>query len=230
MNILAIDTANSACSVILKKNDTYFLASEPALHQQAELLLPFVDKVLKQGQLELKDCDCLAFSAGPASFTSIRVALSALQGLALPNHLPIVAVDSLKVLAQTLYTLHSHPKIMVCTNAHMGELFWARYQVDEHQQLQAIYPPALINPRKLPLIEGEDWVGVGNGWDTYPNELSSMVNQHLTQVYAQISPADSARAVVDLAVQMYQIGEVHTASTVNPLYLRTAEAWKTLKK
>lgn len=215
MNILAIDTAYGFCAVTLKTADGYYSASKPALRQQAELLLPLVEQVLTQAKLTVHCLNMLAFSAGPASFTGVRLALSAVQGLAFADNLPIVAVNSLQALAQNFYNQYQHDKILVCTNAHMGQLFWAGFKVDRQAHMEPCYPAVLVNVRALPTVVEDGWTQVGNGWKLCQVET----------IYDDFLPC-SAAAITDLALLAYAAGLAQNVATVLPVYLRTAAAWK----
>jgi tRNA threonylcarbamoyladenosine biosynthesis protein TsaB len=228
-SILALNTADSACSVTLKINNQYFSKTQSALHHQAEYLLPFIDNILQQAGCQLSQLDALAFSSGPASFTSLRLALSAIQGLAMPYHLPIIPICSLQALAYSFYLQncpsdHQIRKIVVCTNAYMGQLFWGAFRIQKNS-IEVEQAACLVSPEKLPELAGNDWFGVGNAWTVYAEALSSLqTTQQVETTYAHFLPA-SAEAIADLAERLLK-EDLYSTLSPDPVYLRDENAWK----
>ena len=72
--ILALDTATETVSVALLDGPRRFYQSDAQYNWHSEQILPFVDTVLKESGLTLKDIDAIAFGAGPGAFTGLRVA------------------------------------------------------------------------------------------------------------------------------------------------------------
>jgi tRNA threonylcarbamoyladenosine biosynthesis protein TsaB len=229
-SILAINTADQACSVTLKHKTEYFHKSEPALNRQAELILPFVDNLLKTAQIGLSELQAIAFSAGPASFTSLRLALSTAQGLAMPHDLPLIPICSLQALAYAFYLQNlsaiNNPnqisKILVCTNAYMGQLFWGTFAVNS-TEIQTLQPACLVSPEAIPVLDDNDWIGIGNAWPVY-EQLSPLLKTQISKHYPDFLP-HSAQAVADLAERILN-EKIKNDTSPEPIYLRTENAWK----
>ena len=82
MKILALDTSTNACSVALQNGEQIIDRWQIAPRQHTNLILPMIDELLAQADLKLSQLDCIAFGAGPGSFTGLRVAAGVTQGLA----------------------------------------------------------------------------------------------------------------------------------------------------
>ena len=101
MKILAFETSAgpASCAVI---DDGKVLAlsyvNTPLTHSQT--LMPMAEALLKHSGLALDQMDRLAVSAGPGSFTGIRIGISAVKGLAFANHIPCVGVSTLAAIAR----------------------------------------------------------------------------------------------------------------------------------
>jgi tRNA threonylcarbamoyladenosine biosynthesis protein TsaB len=65
----------------------------------AKLLTVFIDELLKENQLKIKNFDAIAESMGPGSYTGLRIGVSAAKGLAYAADLPLIAVSTLQSLA-----------------------------------------------------------------------------------------------------------------------------------
>ena len=90
--VLALDSATEACSValIVDGDESSIFEVSPQAH--TKLLLPMVDKVLKDKGMQLCDVDVLACGQGPGSFTGVRIGVSLAQGLAFGAEKKIVFV------------------------------------------------------------------------------------------------------------------------------------------
>ena len=122
MRLLAIDTATQACSVALLDGETLITRYEEPGRGHAELILPMVDEVLKEGSLQLKALDCIAVGRGPGAFTGVRIAISVAQGLAFGAGLKIVPVSDLAALAQRVARTPDARTVVVCMDARRGEV------------------------------------------------------------------------------------------------------------
>jgi len=102
--ILNLETATKTCSVALSKDGTVIgkkeLTSENYSH--AEKLNLFIEDVLAEANVSLKELDALAVSAGPGSYTGLRIGTSTAKGLCYALDKPLIAVNSLKALTAQL--------------------------------------------------------------------------------------------------------------------------------
>ena len=67
--------------------------------QHASLLAPFVDEALRDAGLRASGCDAVAVSEGPGSYTGLRVGVSTAKGICFGAGIPLLAVDTLRILA-----------------------------------------------------------------------------------------------------------------------------------
>lgn len=68
-------------------------------HTHSETLLPMISSMLKSAGVELRDVEKIAVSAGPGSFTGLRIGISTAKGLADAAHKPCVSVSTLEAIA-----------------------------------------------------------------------------------------------------------------------------------
>lgn len=100
MKILSIDCSAKSVSAAIAEDGK--LIAEGFLNiklTHSETLMPIIEQVLLNSRLSLKDIDGFAVTAGPGSFTGIRIGISALKGLAFAEQKPIYAFSTLEAMA-----------------------------------------------------------------------------------------------------------------------------------
>ncbi|MEE1074780.1 MAG: tRNA (adenosine(37)-N6)-threonylcarbamoyltransferase complex dimerization subunit type 1 TsaB, partial [Acutalibacteraceae bacterium] len=101
MKILAIECSATACSVAILDNEKIIASgyiNVKLTHSQT--LMPIAESMLKASMTDLSEIEGFAVSAGPGSFTGIRIGISAVKGLAAPKNLPCVGVSTLRAMAE----------------------------------------------------------------------------------------------------------------------------------
>jgi tRNA threonylcarbamoyladenosine biosynthesis protein TsaB len=99
--ILNIETATKNCSVALAKDGKTILYKEIAEegYSHAERLHVFIEEIIKEAGIHFQDVKAIAVSQGPGSYTGLRIGVSAAKGLCFALNIPLIAVDTLQVLA-----------------------------------------------------------------------------------------------------------------------------------
>ncbi len=99
--ILNIETATTNCSVALAKDGKTILCKEMAEegYSHAERLHVFIEEIIKESGITFQDISSIAVSQGPGSYTGLRIGVSAAKGLCFALNIPLIAVDTLQVLA-----------------------------------------------------------------------------------------------------------------------------------
>ena len=122
MKILAIESSGSSLSIAISENYnivTEYFYNAGKIH--SDVLVPLVEKIVKDAKWELKDIDKFAVSCGPGSFTGIRVAMSVIKTLAQTINKPIVSIDCLEILKKQLNI--KELKIVPAIDALRNEVF-----------------------------------------------------------------------------------------------------------
>jgi tRNA threonylcarbamoyladenosine biosynthesis protein TsaB len=101
MYILNIETSTKNCSVALSKNGATVAEKEFAGEgfSHAELLHVFIEEILANAKADYADLNAIAVSQGPGSYTGLRIGISAAKGLCFALDIPLIAVDTLTILA-----------------------------------------------------------------------------------------------------------------------------------
>ena len=115
-------------------------------HSQA--ILPMIQELLAQAGITLRQCDAIAFGAGPGSFTGVRTACGIAQGLAFGAALPVLPLVTLAAMALACHRETGATEILTVLDARMGEVYWAQYHYANG--LQVLAEAALCAPGALP--------------------------------------------------------------------------------
>lgn len=208
MNILGFDTSTDACSVALRVGDQEWTDHrvEPRLH--AQLLLPMIEGIVAMAGIALRDIDVLAYGCGPGSFTGVRIAVAAAQGLSLSCEADTVGVSTLAALAEAARLESGAEDIVASLDARMSEVYVGHYRVDADQLAlqggeQVCAPTVLADyPSSL---------HVGPGAERYAELVTGKLISGLLP---------TASALLTLAYPLAQSGLTQPPGDAHPVYLR----------
>jgi len=217
LNILAIDTSTEACSAAIWIDGA--CRSQYALTPQghSERILPMCDELLAEAGMSLEQMDCLAFGRGPGSFTGIRVGTAVIQGIAFAVDRPVVAVSSLRALAQNAFSQWGHKNIAAAIDARMNEVYWGLYQLDEYSIMQLVGEERLSPPEQVTLPQTQIF-GAGSAWASYTQTLQTSLGSKLDAFNAECYPTASSIALI--AEKEFSLGHAQSVEAIQPVYLR----------
>lgn len=216
--LLALETATDACSVAL--TDGSRLVVELSLHRpraHAEHLVSLIQDALRYAHAQRTAIDAVAVSAGPGSYTGLRIGVSTAKGLALALQVPLVAVPSLEALATAaLPVMQPGEGVAAFFNSRRNEVYAAAF-VCTAQGLEQTRPAAA-----LALDDVADWLGnpqgpqlwlVGEGAARVQPLLASLP---LPLRLLRLTP--SAQAVAQLGTKRLEAGLVEDVAAFEPHY------------
>lgn len=216
--ILALDTATETVSVALLDGPRRFYQSDAQYNRHSEQILPFVDTVLKESGLTLKDIDAIAFGAGPGAFTGLRVACGVAQGLGWASEKPLVAVSNLEAAAiKRAFT----GRILVALDARMKECYVAAYEVTGGCLSKSLSEPVVAKPEDLGALCEKFEINDVSG-DAFKRYADRIDLTDRVQVLEK-TPA-TALEIAFLAQSMAQEGKTVTALNAAPIYVRNRVA------
>lgn len=133
MYILNIETSTKNCSVALAKEGNTIFIKEIAEQNfsHSEKLHLFIDEVLKQARISYKELAAIALSKGPGSYTGLRIGASTAKGLCFALDIPLIALDSLQILA--LQVTHKDGLIIPMIDARRMEVYTATFDSNHNK-------------------------------------------------------------------------------------------------
>lgn len=150
MNLIGIETSTENCSVGLLHGGNITHRSLIAPQKHAELVLGYLDELLKDAGLNKSQLDGIVFGQGPGAFTGVRIAMSIVQGLALALEVPVMAVSTLHNMAFEIWqnNPNQESKILIANDARMGEVYWASFAI-KNGELVRLTEDALAAPEAI---------------------------------------------------------------------------------
>jgi tRNA threonylcarbamoyladenosine biosynthesis protein TsaB len=207
VKLLALDTSSEFASIAALGGDE---ETEALLHSSdgfAHVLFEQLERLLERLGWRIGEVDCFAAAAGPGSFTGVRVALSAMKGLAEATGRPMVAVSNLEAMA----AFGDAPLRAPVLDARRGEIYGAVYTAEL----------ALVQPETVARFQ--DWIA------TVPRAAQFIVADPLPFAASLpsepvVAPRALARAVARIAAQRFRAGQALDPAMTDANYVRRADA------
>lgn len=224
MKILALDSSGLVASVAVTEDDN--LLGEYTINYKkthSQTLLPMLDEVAKMIELDLKTVDVIAVSAGPGSFTGLRIGSATAKGLALALDKKIVSVPTVDALAYNIWNCTD----VICPlmDARRQQTYTGLYTFEDGR-MQTLLPQCVVQIEEI--INkvndmGKTVVFLGDGVPVF----ADFIAQHCKVPY-QYAPAhcnkQRAASVAALGAILYGEGKAEPAAEHKPDYLRLSQA------
>lgn len=221
MRILGVDTATWRASVGLVVDATVVAEQSLATTgNHAASLLPLIDEVLRRVACPVKALDAIAVSAGPGSFTGLRIGMSVAKGLARATGARVVAVPTLEALARTV--MEREGVICAVLDARKGELYAACFR-SSGGRLERLTADALITPEALVNVLRTQCVVLGDAVERYGAMFASRLGAGVTVLpFETYAPRGGVVALMG-GVQL-RSGPVADLHQLEPSYVRPSDA------
>ncbi|RYZ29985.1 MAG: tRNA (adenosine(37)-N6)-threonylcarbamoyltransferase complex dimerization subunit type 1 TsaB [Chitinophagaceae bacterium] len=210
--LLHIDTAVQSASVCLS-DDKNILGelTNASERESASWLHTSIQDLLRSNNLQVKQLNAIAISAGPGSYTGLRVGMAAAKGLCYSHNIPLISINTLQLMAASV----ANPTTdLLCPmiDARRMEVFTALY----NQSLQEVRKPT-----NLILDENcfEDYLKetsitfFGNG-----SEKAKPIIQHPNALFASVTT--SASSMIALALDKFDTKQFSDLAYTEPLYIK----------
>ena len=214
---LAVETATDVCTVAAANGAEVRIVELPDPQGSVRDIYRSINRVVSEASLSLAELDCIAFGAGPGSFTGIRVAASVAQSLAFGFNLPVCRVSSLAVLAAGARQRHEVHCVAACIDARKGQAYLGVYQFAEDGTISSVIADQLVDPLAYRLEPDRPAFAAGPGWASYPT-FAGLQGRAITGSDITVNP--SAADLLALAQTQFRRGETVDAQSALPNYLR----------
>ena len=162
--ILCLETSTTRCSAAIGWGQQVLAsrALDAPEGGHAAALAPLTDELLKELHASGQELRAIAVSAGPGSYTGLRISTSLAKGLCLGLQLPLIAIDTLELIAaEAIAHLHEggitiHPML----DARRMEVYTAQFTAEGRRLTEDA--PLILDEQASPLQQGK-YILVGNG-------------------------------------------------------------------
>ena len=225
MKILAIESAALVASAAL--TDENVTLAEMTLNVKlthSQTLLPMIDELFAKTELDPADLDAIAVSAGPGSFTGLRIGAATAKGLGMAWGKPLIAVPTLDAMAFGCWG----SRFLICPimDARRSQVYNGLYRFDEAGEMVRLAGPRALGMKELLeelKTQAEPVLFLGDGVPVFENEIQAALGK-----MALFAPASAARqraaAVAALGRKLLERGECVSAAGFAPFYLRISQA------
>lgn len=100
--LLHLETATTNCSVAVSKGEEllYCKESNSPDFRHSDYLHLFIEEALSNANVKINKLNGVGVSMGPGSYTGLRIGVSSAKGICYANDIPLMAVNTLAVMAQ----------------------------------------------------------------------------------------------------------------------------------
>jgi tRNA threonylcarbamoyladenosine biosynthesis protein TsaB len=221
--ILNIETTTKNCSVSLSLNHKLIALEEvnDENYSHAENLHPFIDKVLKQSEVDYSSLSAIAVSKGPGSYTGLRIGVSAAKGLCFALDIPLISIDTLESLAHCVSTQDG--VIIPLLDARRMEVYQSVFSCD-YKQIQPTKAQVVETDTYKHFLEKQKVHFVGDAVDKVQTLIS-----HTNALFIP-NKLPSAQQMPLLSFRKYQANDFEDIAYFEPYYLKDFIAIKSTKK
>lgn len=178
-------------------------------------MLPMIESMLKDLEIELSDIDVFACGIGPGSFTGVRIGVATMRGFCDALQKPVVAVTSLEALCQNVNSFDG--VVIPLVFARENECFVAAYEKGE----EILAPAVMTIDEIIEFAAGKKCIFVGDGAEINRDMLSQIEGASFAKGRHNII---SGAAVAEIGYKKASLGDMGDSCVLVPLYLRKSQA------
>lgn len=212
--ILHLETATKQCSVALARKGK-LLASRRLLNDSfshSEKLHTFINEVLEETATAPDQLDAIAVSKGPGSYTGLRIGVAAAKGLCFALDLPLIALNSLEILIQSV----AEPTdfILPMLDARRMEVYTAVFDGDKKwvQETAAL----VIDSRSfLEIAQEKKVIVVGDGAKKF-----QALKPQIQADFPELPSHPEAKDMIEMAWAKYNAQDFESLAYFEPFYLK----------
>ena len=225
MKIFACDsTAHTASVAICDDEKLIGLYTQNGGNTHSETLLPLAETMFKALKMSVDDIDIFSCSAGPGSFTGVRIGAATVKGLAFGRGKPCIGVSTLEALALNLV---SDEERIICPvmDARRGQLYTATF-LSKNGELERITPDRAIAYSEFEAEtlaynkEGKKIYLCGDGYELVKGLFPADAAHNTPEMLRY----QSAYSVAQVALTLFRQGVRTTDGELRPTYLRLPQA------
>lgn len=216
--ILNIESATEVCSVALADQGKLIAIRESAGRDHASLLAVFIDEVVREANISLKDIQAVAVSRGPGSYTGLRIGVASAKGICYALNKPLIAIDTLQSMANSFLldldeTITSDYLLVPMIDARRMEVYGA--VLDQDLNYVSTTVAEVLNTQSFLVRPQLPRVLFGDG---ATKAIDVIKGESLVKVVSEFSP--SAKGLINLSFNAFAKKNFENIAYFEPFYLK----------
>lgn len=225
--LLCIESALEVCSVSISHDEKLLsLVEEKGTNLHASLLGVFIEKVLNDAHVDRKELSAIVVSAGPGSYTGLRIGVSAAKGLAYGLDIPLISINTLLALSRGAFLkrsvsedpAHTFDFLIPMIDARRMEVYSAVFNADGLEQ-EETKAEILTSNSYLNFLNKGKVLFFGNGMPKAKELLSEHSNAFFME---DINP--SSRFLIKDGINKFHTKDFENIYSYEPFYLKEFRA------
>ena len=222
-HILNLETSALTCSVSIGRNESLLsskISNGEWKHSREITIL--IQECLKDCNLAIDDIDAVAISGGPGSYTGLRVGASAAKGICYAKNIPLLSIDTLKIIAfPHLKSLSQGGFVIPMIDARRDEVYYNVY--DEKLNAQIETTNLILNNDCLSQYKSKSILICGDASEKAEKLLE-------TPSFEYITSKALAENMVQLSYERYKMQKFEDLAYYSPFYLKPPNITKSKKQ
>lgn len=211
--ILCIETSGKHCSIaVFNGTDLLSYQACPGPNDHAKVIISSVVKALEIAHLGKKDLAAVALSAGPGSYTGLRIGAATAKGLCHGLGIPLIAISSLELMAEALSNSDEYEFLIPMIDARRNEVYSAVFRPD--LSIEHIPGPLVLEVGSFEQYRNHRVAFLGDGALKWKEQAEFNRADYFPEIYAD------ARFMGKRAHQKWQDHAFENIAYFEPEYLK----------
>ena len=224
MTILAIESSSLVASVAITEDDVMiaeYTIDYKKTHSQT--LLPMIDEMCRMTDFQLEKIDAIAVSAGPGSFTGLRIGSATAKGLGFALKKPLIHVPTVEAMAYNFYDTEKY--IVPIMDARRNQVYTGIYTSHEGNVEEVVGQCILPMDELIEKIKQseKEVIFLGDGVPVFAGIIIEELGDKALIAPAQMN-RQKAGSVAQAGKRYFEEGKTETAAEHAPDYLRPSQA------
>jgi tRNA threonylcarbamoyladenosine biosynthesis protein TsaB len=218
--ILGIETSTALCGAALVQDGV--MTAEEMVRSRAvhsERLMPMIQRLLEGAGMELGDLEAIAISAGPGSYTGLRIGMATAKGLCVSSSIPLVLVSTLESIA--FGSGRDDGTVCSLMVARQSEVFAAVYDLSSGGRATLLEPQAIELQDLIQRLPKTVCL-TGPGVETHGQAIGEVLGDGAIVASGLLNDPRAA-AVALLGEALLKDGKTADPIDAEPMYLKVSQ-------
>ena len=214
--ILNIESSSTNCSISLSLNGKVVSIKEKndKKYSHSTKLHIFIQEVLKESNISIKELSSIAVSKGPGSYTGLRIGIAAAKGLCYALDIPLISVSTLLVLAKQL-VIEKEDLIIPVIDARRDEVYSGVYN-SSYNKVREVFPEIINEESFSELMLNNKLYFIGNGQE----KCERLIKKNSNLIFSSNDTYPSANEMAFLSFEKFKNSQFEDIVYFEPDYLK----------